>query len=98
MGYDQERIKVILTQTVSLLGKDGKSQKFSKRLGNAISVFESLKLLGKDNLRFSLLEKDPNIHLTIDKDSLKKKKESSRLYYVQYAHARCNQIINKAKE
>jgi len=97
LGYNREKIQVILTQMVSLLAKDGSTQKFSKRAGNAISINEALEWLKKDQLRFCLLEKEPNIHLTISKENLLQK-ENTRLYYLQYAHARCHQIFKKAKE
>jgi len=79
---------------VSLLTEDG-SKKFSKRLGTVIDVNEALKIIEKDQLRFSFLEKESSHSLTINLNSLSEQKEKSRLYYVQYAHARCNQILTK---
>jgi arginyl-tRNA synthetase len=42
LGYNQQRIKIILVQMLSLLTSQGKSQKFSKRLGTAINLDEAL--------------------------------------------------------
>lgn len=98
LGYDQKRIEIILTQMVNLLTEDGQTKKFSKRSGNTININEALEWLGKDQLRFAMLEKEPNVHLTINKDLLQKEQEKSRLYYLQYAHARCCQLLNKARE
>ena len=98
LGYNaRERISIILIQMVSLLTEDG-SKKFSKRLGTVIDVNEALKIIEKDQLRFSFLEKESSHSLTINLNSLSEQKEKSRLYYVQYAHARCNQILTKWKD
>lgn len=78
---------------VSLLTPSG-SKKFSKRLGNTIGLEEVLLSIKKDQLKFSLLETDSNNHLLINTEILNKENKDSKLYYVQYAHARCNQIIN----
>jgi arginyl-tRNA synthetase len=95
LGYDaKKRISIILIQMVSLLTDDG-SKKFSKRLGTAIDVDDTLKIIEKDQLRFSFLEKESNHTLTINLELLNEQKEKSRLYYIQYAHARCNQILTK---
>ncbi|MEG7978691.1 MAG: DALR anticodon-binding domain-containing protein [Mollicutes bacterium UO1] len=44
------------------------------------------------------MEKDPNQPISINTELLKENKEKTRLYYIQYAHARCHQIFRKAKE
>ncbi|WNE41357.1 MAG: Arginine--tRNA ligase [Mycoplasmataceae bacterium] len=95
LGYNsKEKISIILIQMVSLLTEDG-NKKFSKRLGTSIDVDETLKIIEKDQLRFCLLEKETNHSLVINSEILNDHKENSRLYYVQYAHARCNQILLK---
>ena len=50
-----------------------------------------------DQLKFFLLEKDSNQPLSINTELLKENKEKTRLYYIQYAHARCHQIFQKAQ-
>lgn len=95
LGYDvKDRIFIVLIQMVSLLTNEG-NKKFSKRLGNSIDVDETLKVLKKDQLRFCLLEKESNHSLLINLEMLTQQNENSRLYYVQYAHVRCNQILKK---
>ncbi|CAG8807672.1 25756_t:CDS:2, partial [Racocetra persica] len=98
LGYDPERIKIILVQMLSLLSPAGEAEKFSKRLGNTIELDEALQYLETDQLKFFLLEKEPNQPLFINTDLLKQNKERTRLYYIQYAHARCHQIFRKAQE
>ena len=83
---------------VNLLTKDGKTERFSKRAGNTIELEETLRYMDMDQLKFFLLEKEPNQPLSINTELLKENKEKTRLYYLQYAHARCQQIAQKAKE
>ncbi len=97
LGYnDQEKLVVILIQMVALLeGKEHK--KFSKRAGTVIEIEEALSMIGKDQLRFCLLEKEVGHTININLFLLKEQKERSRLYYLQYAHARCCQLILRAR-
>ena len=97
LGYQAETIQIILVQIVNLLTPEGDTKKFSKRLGNTISLEETLKYLEMDQLKFYLLEKEPNQPLFINTELLKENQEKTRLYYLQYAHARCQQLISKAQ-
>jgi len=98
LGYEPERLQIILVQTVNLLTKEGQTTRFSKREGNTIELEEALKYMDIDQLKFFLLEKEPNQLLSINTELLKENKEKTRLYYIQYAHARCHQIFQKAQE
>lgn len=94
LGNDRSKFSIILIQMVSLLTSEG-SKKFSKRLGTSIDVRDALQIVDKDQLKFCLIEKEANHSLTINLEMLSKEREKSRLYYIQYAHARCNQILVK---
>jgi len=85
-------------QIVNLLTKEGQTERFSKRAGNTIELEETLQHMDMDQLKFFLLEKDPNQPLSINTELLKENKEKTRLYYIQYAHARCHQIFRKSQE
>ncbi|CAG8739819.1 17648_t:CDS:2, partial [Racocetra fulgida] len=97
LDYNPEDLQIILVQTVNLLTKDGPTR-FSKRAGNTIELAEALKYLQLDQLKFFLCEKDPNQPLSINTELLKENQEKTRLYYIQYAHARCHQIFQKAQQ
>ncbi|WNE40175.1 MAG: Arginine--tRNA ligase [Mycoplasmataceae bacterium] len=94
----EEDVQIILVQVVNLLTEEGKTAKFSKRAGNTIELEEALTHVDIDQLKFFLLEKEPNQPLSINTKSLKENKEKTQLYYIQYAHARCHQIFQKAQE
>ncbi|CAI2187046.1 2408_t:CDS:2 [Funneliformis geosporum] len=101
-GDDKDR--VIIKQdgadhhgTIARL-KKGQTERFSKRAGNTIELEGALQYMDMDQLKFFLLEKDSNQPLSINAELLKENKEKTRLYYIQYAYARCHQILKKAQE
>ncbi|MDR1007936.1 MAG: arginine--tRNA ligase [Campylobacteraceae bacterium] len=94
MGYDESKLEVILAQMVSLL-KGGEPYKMSKRAGNFILMSEVIDEIGSDALRFMFLSKKSDTHLEFDIDELKKDDNSNPVYYVNYAHARINQLFAK---
>lgn len=81
-----------------MLTNEGKAERFSKRAGNTIELAEALEYMDMDQLKFFLLEKEPNQPISINTQVLKENKEKTRLYYIQYAHARCHQIFLKSQE
>lgn len=83
---------------VNLLTKESRAERFSKRFGNTIELTETLKYIGLNQLKFFLLEKEPDQPLLINIKLLKENKKKTRLYYLQYAYARCHQIFRKAQE
>ncbi|RHZ37472.1 arginine--tRNA ligase [endosymbiont GvMRE of Glomus versiforme] len=98
LGYKPENIQTVLVQIVNLLTREGQTERFSKRAGNTIELEETLKHMEMDQLKFFLLEKETNQPLAINIELLKENKEKTRLYYIQYAHARCHQLLMKAKD
>ena len=95
LGYDESKLEVILSQMVSLL-KSGKPYKMSKRAGNFILMSDIIDEIGSDALRFVFLTKKSDTHLEFDIDDLKKQDSSNPIYYINYAHARINQLVEKS--
>jgi arginyl-tRNA synthetase len=91
------KLDVKICQLVKLL-RDGKQIKMSKRSGNFISLEEILDEIGKDALRFAILSKSSDTVLEIDVEKLKQQNKDNPVFYVQYASARANSILKKAKE
>jgi arginyl-tRNA synthetase len=91
-------LQIILVQIVNLFTKEGQTERFSKRAGNTIELEGALQYMDMDQLKFFLLEKDSNQPLSINTELLKENKEKTQLYYIQYAYARCHQILKKAQE
>lgn len=95
LGFDEDKLEVILAQMVSLL-KDGEPYKMSKRAGNFILMSDVVDEVGKDALRFIFLSKKCDTHLEFDVEILKKHDSSNPIYYINYAHARINQLFKKS--
>ncbi len=95
LGYNEEKLEVILAQMVSLL-KNGEPYKMSKRAGNFILMDDVVEEIGKDALRFIFLSKKCDTHLEFDVQSLKNSDSSNPIYYINYAHARINQVFKKS--
>lgn len=95
LGYDENRLEIILSQMVSLL-KDGEAYKMSKRAGNVVLMSDVVEEIGCEALRFMFLSKRCDTHLEFDVDELKREDSSNPIFYINYAHARINQIFAKA--
>lgn len=95
LGYDSSKLKVILSQMVSLL-KSGRPYKMSKRAGNFILMQEIVDDIGKDALRFVFISKKADTHLEFDIDILKKEDSNNPIYYINYANARIHTILEKS--
>ncbi|MFV0481112.1 MAG: arginine--tRNA ligase [Campylobacteraceae bacterium] len=95
LGYDEKKLEIILAQMVSLL-KDGEPFKMSKRAGTSILMSDVVSEIGSDALRFMFLSKKCDTHLEFDVDALKQNDNSNPVYYINYAHARINQVFEKS--
>jgi len=95
LGYDETKLEIILAQMVSLL-KGGEPYKMSKRSGNFILMSDVVDEIGKDALRFVFLSKKADTHLEFDVDMLKQQDSTNPIFYINYAHARINQIFEKS--
>ena len=93
----QAKLHVKICQLVKLL-RDGVQVKMSKRSGNFITMKEVLDEIGKDALRFAILTKSSDTVLDIDMEKIKQQTKENPVFYVQYASARANSILRKAKE
>jgi arginyl-tRNA synthetase len=95
LGYDEKKLEVILAQMVALL-KGGEPYKMSKRAGNFILMSDVVRDVGSDALRFVFLSKKSDTHLDFDVDMFKQEDSSNPIFYINYAHARINQLFNKS--
>ena len=95
LGHDAESLEILLSQMVSLL-KDGEPYKMSKRAGNVILMSDIVSEIGPDALRFIFASKKSDTSLEFDVEELKKQDSSNPIFYVNYAHARIQTILEKS--
>lgn len=96
LGYDQEKLEILLHQLVMLKQKDEKL-KISKRAGNMVLLDDLLSEVGKDAIRFFFLTRDLNTHMEFDIDLAKEHSKQNPVFYIQYAFARLSSIKGKLK-
>ncbi|ATZ17472.1 arginyl-tRNA synthetase [Williamsoniiplasma luminosum] len=97
LGARPDILDIEMCQMVRLV-KDGQEFKMSKRKGTAIWMVDLIELVGKDALRYMLASKSSSSHMELDIGLIQQKTSSNPVYYAQYATARCNSILNQAKE
>ena len=97
LGYEPEKLKVLLVQFVNLL-EEGELKSMSTRRGEFVPLKEVLKEVGRDAVRFIFLTRHCNSHLDFDLSLAKKQSQENPVYYVQYAHARVASVFEKASE
>ncbi len=95
LGHDADSLEILLSQMVSLL-KDGEPYKMSKRAGNVILMSDIVNEIGADALRFIFASKKSDTSLEFDVEELKKQDSSNPIYYINYAHARIQTILEKS--
>lgn len=95
LGYDSDKIKVIIHQLVTFKMGD-ESVKMSKRTDNTIYLDELVKDIGADATQFFFVMRGINTHLEFDVSLAKEQSEKNPMYYLQYAHARICGILRNA--
>jgi len=81
-----------VSQLVKLY-KKGQPFKMSKRKGNYITVDDLVKEVGKDSVRFMMLNRSNDVELDFDFEKVTEKSKENPVFYVQYAYARINSIF-----
>jgi len=97
LGYDTDRIKVLIHQFVTLI-RDGVVVKMSTRRATFVTLDELIDEVGVDAVRYFFLMRSIGSHLIFDLSLAKKQSEENPVYYLQYAHARIASIIRFAGE
>jgi arginyl-tRNA synthetase len=95
LGYDPERVEVILYQLVHL-SRGGEQTKISKRRGDVVFLDEFMDEVGVDAARWYLVNRGPDQTIEIDVDLAAERTQKNPVYYVQYAHARIAGILRNA--
>ena len=92
MSKNKIKLTCKVSQLVKLI-KDGEPFKMSKRKGDYITVSDLLKEVGKDSVRFMMLNRSNDVELEFDFKKVTEKSKDNPVFYVQYAYARINSIF-----
>jgi arginyl-tRNA synthetase len=96
LGYDPERVEVLLYQLVHLT-RGGEAAKMSKRRGDVVFLDEFLDEVGVDAARWYLVSRGHDQTIEIDVELASERTQKNPVYYVQYAHARIAGILRNAE-
>ena len=97
LGYDPERVKVLIHQFVTLF--EGKEKvKMSTRKANFVTLDDLISETGSDVVRWFFVMRSMQSHLNFDLKLARTQSDENPVYYNQYAHARICSIIRKGEE
>ena len=88
---------VKLVQMVRLL-RAGEPVKMSKRSGNFVTLADVVGEVGKDVVRFTMLNRKADAQMDFDFAKVVEASKDNPVFYVQYAHARISSLGRKAPE
>lgn len=97
LGYDVEKINVVLTQWVHLM-REGQVVAQSTRSGEAIPLDSLIEEIGTDAIRYFMLARSADNTLNFDLDLAVKQSNENPVYYIQNAHVRCAGILRQLEE
>jgi len=97
LGMDPKKLEFLLVQIVRIT-RGGEEVKVSKRKGTMFELEDLIDEAGADVCRFLFLMKSANARFDFDLDKVKEQSKDNPVFYFQYGHARCANILKKAVE
>ena len=89
-----DRLVIPLVQ-FAVLYRGGEKLAMSTRSGEFVTLSQLREDVGRDAARFFYVFRKNDQHLDFDLDLAKSKNNENPVYYIQYAHARCNSVLQK---
>ncbi len=90
-------LDIKLIQLVKLW-KNGEPFKMSKRAGTFVTLRDVIDEVGPDVTRFIMLTRKNDVALDFDFDKVLDQSKDNPVFYVQYANARINSVLRRARE
>jgi arginyl-tRNA synthetase len=90
-------LDIKLIQLVKLY-KNGEPFKMSKRAGTFVTLRDVVDEVGADVTRFIMLTRKNDVALDFDFAKVLEQSKDNPVFYVQYANARINSVLRKARE
>ena len=95
VGIPKDYPSYILHKMVKVV-RGGVEVKISKRAGSYVTLSDLIDWVGRDAVRFFLIQRRADTEFVFDIDLARSKSEENPVYYVQYAHARIFSMIAQA--
>lgn len=95
LSNDTSKMIFILIQFVRLVRND-EDVSMSKRSGTYTTVRDLLSEFNKDLVRFLMISRSSDTHFDFDLDKCREDSEENPVFYIQYANARINSVLQKS--
>lgn len=95
IGIPQGYPDYVLHNMVKVM-RGGAEVKISKRAGSYVTVRDLIDWVGRDAVRYFLIQRRADTEFVFDVDLALSKSDENPVYYIQYAHARICTMINNA--
>ena len=96
LKLDEKKLEIILVQFANLK-KNNEVLPMSTRKGEFFKLTDLVKEVGADATRLFYLLRRSDQHMDFDIDLAKDNSKDNPVYYVQYAYARCHNLMKKSK-
>ncbi|UOD50545.1 arginine--tRNA ligase [Orrella daihaiensis] len=98
IGIPKDYPSYILHKMVKVM-RGGQEVKISKRAGSYVTMRDLIDWVGRDAVRFFLIQRRADTEFVFDVDLARSQTDENPVYYVQYAHARiCSILLQAALE
>ncbi|MBD9433528.1 arginine--tRNA ligase [Achromobacter sp. ACM03] len=94
-GIPKEYPAYVLHKMVKVM-RGGEEVKISKRAGSYVTMRDLIDWVGRDAVRYFLIQRRADTEFVFDVDLALSKSDENPVYYIQYAHARICSVINNA--
>ncbi len=94
-GIPKEYPSYVLHKMVKVM-RGGEEVKISKRAGSYVTMRDLIDWVGRDAVRYFLIQRRADTEFVFDVDLALSKSDENPVYYIQYAHARICSVINNA--
>ncbi|MCB5185773.1 arginine--tRNA ligase [Methylobacillus gramineus] len=94
VGIPQQWPDYVLHQMVTVM-RGGEEVKLSKRAGSYVTLRDLIEEVGCDATRYFLAARRADSQLVFDIDLARAQSNDNPVYYIQYAHARINSVLNE---
>ena len=93
LGIPKDYPSYILHKMVKVV-RGGQEVKLSKRAGSYVTMRDLIDWVGRDAVRFFLIQRRADTEFVFDVDLARSQSEENPVYYIQYAHARiCSMLL-----